>query len=96
MGVARCALCVECWSVGLSVGRWVFGAWGLVARLDALPQHLAHIMPQVRAFMAIVGALFGLLRRVGIKRGLARTHLWHDVREVLRERVEARDSDPMP
>ncbi len=50
----------------------------------------------VRAFMAIVGLLFGLLRRVGIKRGLARTHLWHDVREVLRERVEARDSDPMP
>ena len=46
--------------------------------------------------MAIVGLLFGLLRRVGIKRGLARTHLWHDVREVLRERVEARGSDPMP
>ena len=44
----------------------------------------------VRVFMAIVGVLFGLLRRVGIRRGLARTHLWHDVREVLRERVEAR------
>ena len=46
--------------------------------------------------MAIVGALFGLLRRVGVKRGLARTHLWHDVREVLRERVQARNEAPRP
>ena len=46
--------------------------------------------------MAIVGALFGLLRRVGITRGLARTHLWHDVREVLRERVQARSEAPRP
>lgn len=42
----------------------------------------------VRLLMAVSGALFGLLRRVGVQRGLSRTHLWHDVREVLRERVQ--------
>jgi len=44
----------------------------------------------VRAFMAVVGWLFRLLRRAGVQRGLTRAHLWHDVRDVLRERVVAR------
>ena len=43
----------------------------------------------VRVFMTIVGALFALLRRVGIQRGLLGVHLWHEVREVLRQRAEA-------
>ena len=43
----------------------------------------------VRVFMTIVGAFFALLRRVGIQRGLLRVHLWHEVREVLRQRAEA-------
>ena len=41
----------------------------------------------VRFFMAVARWLFRLLRRVGAHRGLTRAHLWHDVREVLRERV---------
>ena len=43
----------------------------------------------VRLFMAVVGVIFGLLRRFGVRQGLARTHLWHDVRTVLRERAAA-------
>lgn len=51
----------------------------------------ASLMPApARVLMVVVGSLFRLLRRLGVQRGLSRVHLWHDVREVLRERVVER------
>ena len=78
-------------AIDLDAARLIRATGEPVTRISLRSLGGANLTPApVRAFMAIVGVLFGLLRRVGIRRGLTRTHLWHDVREVLRQRVQAR------
>jgi len=41
----------------------------------------------IRLFGLLAGWFFWGLSRLGIRRGVSQTHLWHDVREVLRQRA---------
>lgn len=78
-------------AIDLDAARLIRATGEPVTRISLKSLGGASLTPApVRAFMAIVGVLFGLLRRLGIRRGLWLTHLWHDVREVLRQRVQAR------